>query len=274
MKQEVFNPYLPNWEYVPDGEPRVFGGRVYLYGSPDRFGGPLFCMNDYVCWSAPEEDLSDWRFEGVIYRKDQDPMNPGGRRCLYAPDVVRGPDGRYYLYYAFDFMGRIGVAVCDELTGQFRFYSHVAFPDEHLWGERAGEHFPFDLGVLVDDDGRVYLYSGFATRIPVPVTGFRQMENPGGVELEPDMRTIRQEPHLLFPRKELPGAFENHAFFEASFIRKVDGRYCFIYSSEHNHELCYAMADYPFGPFTFGGTLVDIGDVFLPGRPGEEQAAN
>lgn len=276
MKTNGCNPYLPSWEYVPDGEPRVFGGRVYVYGSHDRFGGPLFCMNDYVCWSAPEEDLTSWRFEGVIYQKEQDPMNPGGRRCLYAPDVVQGPDGRYYLYYAFDFMGRIGVAVCDESAGRFEFYGHVAFPDGHLWGERAGEPFPFDPGVLVDDDGRVYLYSGFATRIPAPVTGFRQLENPGGVavELEPDMRTIRQGPHLLFPRKGRPGAFANHAFFEASSIRKVDSRYCFVYSSEHNHELCYAMADHPFGPFVFGGTLVDIGDVFLPGRPKEADAVN
>ena len=52
MKKEVFNPYLPSWEYVPDGEPRVFGGRVYLYGSHDRFGGPLFCMNDYIALGA------------------------------------------------------------------------------------------------------------------------------------------------------------------------------------------------------------------------------
>ena len=26
---QVFNPYLPEWEYIPDGEPYVFGGRVY-----------------------------------------------------------------------------------------------------------------------------------------------------------------------------------------------------------------------------------------------------
>ena len=276
MKTNGCNPYLPSWEYVPDGEPRVFGGRVYLYGSHDRFGGPLFCMNDYVCWSAPEEDLTDWRFEGVIYRKEQDPMNPGGRRCLYAPDVVQGPDGRYYLYYAFDFMGRIGVAVCAAPARRAESSGPGALPDGHRRGERAGEPFPVDPGVLVDDDGRVYLYSGFATRIPAPVTGFRQLENPGGVavELEPDMRTIRQGPHLLFPRKGRPGAFENHACLEASSIRKVDGRYCFVYSSEHNHELCCAMADHPFGPFVFGGTLVDIGDVFLPGRPKEADAVN
>ena len=23
------NPFLPKWEYIPDGEPRVFGDRVY-----------------------------------------------------------------------------------------------------------------------------------------------------------------------------------------------------------------------------------------------------
>ena len=96
------NPYLPSWEYIPDGEPHLFDGRVYVYGSHDKAGGWVYCLNDYVCWSAPENDLSDWRYEGVIYRKDQDPNNPGGWQCLYAPDVTRGPDGRYYLYYVLD----------------------------------------------------------------------------------------------------------------------------------------------------------------------------
>jgi hypothetical protein len=33
---DAANPFLPAWEYIPDGEPRVFGDRVYLYGSHDR----------------------------------------------------------------------------------------------------------------------------------------------------------------------------------------------------------------------------------------------
>lgn len=37
MKQ-IYNPYLPLWEYISDGEPHVFDGRVYLYGSHDRSG--------------------------------------------------------------------------------------------------------------------------------------------------------------------------------------------------------------------------------------------
>ena len=44
-----------------------FDGRVYVYGSHDRFGAMSFCENDYVTWSAPEEDLSDWRYEGIIF---------------------------------------------------------------------------------------------------------------------------------------------------------------------------------------------------------------
>ena len=73
--RQVYNPYMPTFEYVPDGEPHVFGDRIYLYGSHDRFGGVEFCLNDYICYSALVTDLTDWRYEGVIYRKDQDPRN-------------------------------------------------------------------------------------------------------------------------------------------------------------------------------------------------------
>ena len=250
---QAFNPFLPSWEYIPDGEPYVFGDRVYVYGSHDRFNAPLFCMNDYVCWSAPLSDLGNWSCSGVIYRRNQDPMNRFGLRLLFAPDVAKGPDGRYYLYYAYDFLGVIGVAVCDTPDGQYTFYGHVHDADGKLLGRRRGDDFPFDPGVLVDDDGRVYLYSGFATRVPMILTRFHRLGNSGGsvMELEQDMLTIRREPKLLFPRRgsTLPGGFEGHEFFEASSIRKVDGRYVFVYSSCNNHELCWAQSDRPDGGF-------------------------
>ena len=59
MKKQAFNPYLPSWEYIPDGEPYVFGGRVYIYGSHDMYNGHVFCLGDYVCWSAPVDNLGD-----------------------------------------------------------------------------------------------------------------------------------------------------------------------------------------------------------------------
>lgn len=109
MKKQAFNPYLPSWEYIPDGEPYVFGDRVYVYGSHDYFNGYVFCMGDYVCWSAPVDDLGNWRYEGVIYPKTADPLNPEGKMCLYAPDVTVGPDGRYYLYYVLDKVSVVSV---------------------------------------------------------------------------------------------------------------------------------------------------------------------
>ena len=121
LDKHMKNPYLPSWEYIPDGDPHVFNGRVYVYGSHDLFNGWVYCLGDYVCWSAPEEDLSDWRYEGVIYRKTQDPDNREGDQCLYAPDVTRGPDGRYYLYYVLDHQDIVSVAVCDSPAGQYEY---------------------------------------------------------------------------------------------------------------------------------------------------------
>lgn len=275
MKKQAFNPYLPGGEYIPDGEPYQFGDRVYVYGSHDRVGGAMFCMNDYVCWSAPVNDLSDWKYEGVIYRKNQDPKNRLGLRLLFAPDVAVGADRRYYLYYAFDFMGIMGVAVCDEPAGQYEFLGHVHYADGTVWGRKKGDSFPFDPGVLVDDDGRVFLYSGFYTPVPAFVTGGRKLKNEGGyvLELEPDMVTIRRPEKLLFPKKG-KGAFQDHEFFEASSIRKYDGKYYFVYSSRHNHELCYAVSDRPDGGYVFGGTLISNGDLFLDGNEDEQHASN
>lgn len=272
---QAFNPYLPSWEYIPDGEPHVFGDRVYVYGSHDHFNAPIFCVGDYVCWSAPVENLKDWRYEGVIFRKNQDPKNKLGIRLLFAPDVVQGTDGKFYLYYAFDFMGMIGVAVAEKPAGPYQFYGHIHYQDGTVWGRKKGDQFPFDPGVLVDDDGSVYLYSGFYTPTPAIASGFHKLRNDGGVvvRLESDMVTIRENPKLLFP-KEGEGSFPNHEFFEASSIRKDGKKYIFTYSSRHNHELCYAVSDYPDRDFTFGGTLVDQGDLFLNGNEEESKALN
>lgn len=275
MKKQVFNPYLPGNEYIPDGEPYVFGDRLYVYGSHDRFGAPIFCINDYVCWSAPIDDLGDLKYEGVIYRKKQDPKNRLGLRLLFAPDVVQGLDRRYYLYYALDFMGIIGVAVCENPCGEFQFLGHVHHEDGTLYGRRNGDGFAFDPGVLVDDDGRIYLYSGFGIPVPAIATGGKKLGFDGGyvLELESDMLTMKGSQKLLFPNRG-KGAFAGHEFFEASSIRKYEEKYYFIYSSVNNHELCWAVSNYPTEGFVFGGTLISNGDLFLKGKSDENHATN
>lgn len=271
MKKQAFNPYLPSYEYIPDGEPRVFGGHLYVYGSHDRFDGPDFCVNDYVCWSAPLDDLSDWRYEGVIYRKEQDPRNTDGKMHMCAPDCVQGPDGRYYLYYQLHALQCTSVAVADSPTGPFDFYGYVQHPDGKPWGEKRGDSFAFDPGVLVDDDGKVYLYVGFSTtglfKTVFKLRGNR-VEESVCLELEPDMKTVKGGEHPIVPgpAKAKGTEYDGHGFFEASSIRKIGKKYYYVYSSILSHELCYAVSDSPTDGFHYGGTLVSIGDIGYQGN--------
>lgn len=272
MKKQVFNPYLPMGEYIPDGEPHVFGDRVYIYGSHDQFGSWLYCFNDYLVWSAPVDDLRNWTCHGVSYRKTDDPYNAAGKLELWAPDVVQGRDGRYYLYYCYRFLDAMGVAVSEKPEGPFCFYGHVQYPDGVDFGKRDHDGTPFDPAVLVDDDGRVYLYSGFAPKGKLPIKGNLQHDGCYVMELESDMMTIKAGPSVMIPDvNHADGTqFEGHAFYEASSIRKFNGTYYFVYSSFNGHELCYATSDKPTSGWVYRGILVSNGDIGLNGRKKEE----
>lgn len=299
MKRQAYNPYLPSGEYVPDGEPHVFDDRIYIYGSHDKFNGTLYCENDYVCWSAPVTDLSDWQYEGVIYKKNQDPINSDGKMQLWAPDIMVGFDGRYYLYYCFPFYPVIGVAVCDCPCGSFDFYGWVKYEDGTVYGQRKGDVLPFDPGVL-NDQGTFFLYSNYSQNTlrmlpeefaqPV-LDGMKTLEdtmkefvaligddaimdslmriNGYGskvLKLAEDMLTVQSVNDLIpgIDNSENTG-FEGHEFYEASSIRKIGEKYYFIYSSYLSHELCYAISDKPDKDFVYGGTIISNGDVGLPG---------
>ena len=255
MKQQAFNPYLPSWEYIPDGEPYVFDGRVYIYGSHDRFNGHAYCLNDYVTWSAPVDDLGNWRYEGVIYEKTQDPFNADGSMCLYAPDVTQGPDGRYYLYYVLDKKSVVSVAVCDSPAGKFQFYGYVHYADGTLLGEREGDEPQFDPGVLTEGEN-TYLYTGFC------FAGDKSRHGPMCTVLGPDMLTIRQEPVFIAPSQPYSqgSGFEGHEFFEAPSIRKAGDTYYFIYSSVVFHEQSYATSKSPTQGFPSGGVIISTND--------------
>lgn len=269
MKKTAYNPYLPGNEYIPDAEPYVFGNRVYVFGSHDRSGGENYCAEDYVCWSAPLKDLADWRNEGVIYRRNQDPDNPGGIYPLFAPDVAQGPDGRYYLYYTVAFL-KCGVAVCDTPAGRYEYCGSIRYADGRLISGAV----TFDPAVL-NDNGRVWLYYGFSPHFKPHLKEFPATEGGMCVELESDMLTFKSEPAVIVPDEARAAGtgYEGHGFFEAASIRKTGNSYYFVYSSRHMHELCYAISTQPDRGFVFGGTLVSNGDIGYCGRP-EELARN
>ncbi len=267
-KKQAVNPYLPSWEYVPDGEPYVFGDRVYVYGSHDLYDGETFCLGDYICWSAPINDLGNWHYEGVIFKKTDDPLNRDGHMCLYAPDVTVGPDGRYYLYYVLDKISIVSVAVSDTPAGPYEFYGYVHYEDGTRLGDKEGDEPQFDPGVITEN-GLTYMYTGFCGQ------GDKSRHGSMLTVLAEDMLTVKKAPVIVVPGSEYSKGteFEGHAFFEASSIRKVGDTYYFIYSSEVMHELCYATSDKPEGPFKYGGVLVSNCDLHIGGYKKPEEAS-
>ena len=197
--RQAYNPYLPSYEYIPDAEPYVVDGRVYIYGSHDLFNGFSFCLGDYVCWSAPVDDLGNWRYEGVIFRRQQDPAVPAKNRVdcgMAAPDMQQGPDGRFYLYYFIGGTKMISVAVSDKPGGPYKFYGYVHYEDDVPIGKK-GEPLQFDPAVFIDDDGKVYLYTGFSlTSNPILLKGSKPtLHGPMCFELDPkDMLTVKSGP--------------------------------------------------------------------------------
>ncbi|MBR1861304.1 MAG: family 43 glycosylhydrolase [Lachnospiraceae bacterium] len=248
------NPYMALWEHVPDGEPRVFEHngekRVYVYGSHD-IEKDKYCGRNYVVWSAPADDLTNWKCHGVSYETHYDSI-------LYAPDVVKKGD-TYYLYAAERCGSLIVVASSKTPWGPFEN------PVETKLG--------FDPGVLVDDDGKVYAYWG-GCAAPCYIA-----------ELEDDMATIKEETLVSNPMGHANCPWDpkedGHidlidAFFEASSPRKVMGKYVYIYSSRYerpipelgvfedcNGFLSYKFSDTPFGPFRDGGDISFNGGEIL-----------
>jgi arabinoxylan arabinofuranohydrolase len=261
----VGNPYLPLWEYIPDGEPYVFEDpdnpgklRVYVYGSHDSRKTD-YCGREQVVWSAPIENLNHWRYDGEILKVDKNalgqPLNPQGLGdVLFAPDVTLKiePDGSktYYLYPNDQAYGRNTlIAKSSRPDGPFEVCN---------WSKdnpnRTEGVLEFDPAVFVDDDGRVYGYWGFERSFAAELDPATMATVKPGTEIVSDMVSGRYQ----------PGDFK---FFEAASIRKIKNKYVFVYSRfthegefglpTSNYTLAYAYSDNPLGAYTYGGTIID-----------------
>ena len=259
------NPFLPLWEHIPDGEPYVFEDpdnpgkfRVYVYGSHNDLITE-YCGRDQVVWSAPVEDLTQWRYDGEIFSVKKNAkgelLNREGKGdVLYAPDVtlVVAADGTktYYLYPNNQAGGRNGmIAKSNRPDGPFEVCNWSQNNPYITEGVLA-----FDPAVFVDDDGRIYGYWGFERSYAAELDPATMATVKPGTEIVEDMVSGRYDDGIF-------------SFFEASSIRKIKDKYVFIYSRFtkdgefglpiSNYTLAYAYSDHPLGPWTYGGTIID-----------------
>ena len=282
------NPYLPLWEHLPDGEPRVFEDpdnpgklRAYIVGSHDvKF--TEYCGNDIRIWSAPVEDLTNWRDEGPVFSHYVN----GKWDTMFAPDLVE---------------------VKDKTTGKKTYW---LYPHSRGWrrvamvckGDRPdGPFTPVNLnadgtacvdGSLIDFDPSVFVENITNKKDPDYARGFRAyvfygFRHSTAYELDQDNMyavrpgtqihdyfipaserygVIRDPEGTQYPalyKGQNPGDFN---FFEASSIRQVGNKYVMVFSGysgpeygqgSTNSALRYAFGDSPLGPWRSGGVLVD-----------------
>ena len=264
-KLTVGNPYLPLWEHIPDGEPYVFDDpdnpgkqRVYIYGSHVDLI-TAYCGRDQVVWSAPVEDLSQWRYDGEILVVDKnakgEPFDSAKTAdVLYAPDVTLVTDSTgkktYYLFPNDQTGFRNGlIAKSDRPDGPFEVCNWNADDPNKVNGI-----YGFDPAVFVDDDGRVYGYWGFEHSMAAEIDPTTMCTVKPGTKVVDGMISGRNEEGIF-------------SFFEASSIRKIKDKYVFIYSRftkdgefglpTSNYTLAYCYSDQPLGPWTYGGTIID-----------------
>jgi hypothetical protein len=281
------NPYLPLWEHLPDGEPRVFEDpdnpgkyRAYIIGSHD-LRVTSYCGPDIRAWSAPVEDLTSWRDEGAIFTYQVD----GQWDVMYAPDLVevKRKDGKkeYYLYPHSRGPNREAM-VCKGSRPDGPF-TPVNLTED---GKRTVP------GSLLGFDPAIYIEYVTDPKDPDYAIGFRaygfwgfqrssaaQLDQKTMYSLRPGTKVISyllpassrygviREPAgteypNIYPGEDL-GTFN---FFEASSIRKVGNKYVTVFSgysgpeygvSSSNSTLRYAFGDSPLGPWKSGGVVVD-----------------
>jgi arabinoxylan arabinofuranohydrolase len=281
------NPYLPLWEHLPDGEPRVFEDpdnpgkyRIYIIGSHDvRFKS--YCGPDIRSWSAPVEDLSNWRDEGPIFTYHVDDQWD----VMYAPDLVevKRKDGtkEYYLYPHS--RGRNREAMVAKGSRPDGPFTPINMTEDGLRTE-PGSIMGFDPAVFIeyitdpkDPDYeigfRAYGFWGFQR------SSAGQLDQSTMYSLRPGTQSIgyfipassrygvlRDPEGTVYPsvyKDENLGSFN---FFEAASIRRIGNKYVWVYSgysgpeyglSSTNSALRYAYGDSPLGPWKSGGVLVD-----------------
>ena len=266
------NPFLPIYDFNPDGEPHIFEDpdhpgkyRLYFLSSHDM-DKTHYCSTNHVLYSCPVEDPTDWTYHGEIINSSNTLHND----ILYAPDMMcvenpESPTGKYYYYIPCNQSGGRNTMILrsSRPDGKGDPFQVINWTDDSH--NRTTGVLTFDPSVFVDDDGKVYGYWG----------GYNSTCH--GAQLDPatNFTTVvpgTQKDDML--GDGLQGS--EFGFFEASSMRKIGDTYVFVYSrygkrsepeGSNYNQLGYAYStESPLGPWTFGGIIVDAqGEVLSSG---------
>jgi beta-xylosidase len=253
--------------YTADPSAHVFEGKLYIYPSHDRDipmtsndNGDQYVMEDYHVFELSGIDSAPEDKGLALHMKDV----PWVSKQMWAPDCAE-KNGKYYFYFpARDTEGlfRIGVAVSDRPYGPFK-------PEP----EPIKGSFSIDPCSFKDDDGEVYLsfgglWGGQLDKWQKGVFDPNGDEPKGEIpavcakvaRMGPDMLQFAETPRdiqiLDEAGKPLKAFDHDRRYFEGPWMHKYRGVYYFSYSTGDTHQLVYATANNPYGPYTYRGVLL------------------
>ncbi|MDQ2752531.1 MAG: family 43 glycosylhydrolase [Bacteroidota bacterium] len=225
------NPLLPG--YFADPTIIEDKGTFYIYATSD-----MPSWNDITklaVWSS--KDFVNWKCDYLNWpTKEACKSTTGTPSGVWAPSVIKAPNGKFYMYVTVG--QEIWVGVADNLLGPWK----NALPDNQPL-VRHKEYFyveTIDAECFVDDDGQAYLYWGSCN------SGFDIEGRCMGVKLNTDMISFNGQPKDVTPPH----------YFEAPYMVKKNGVYYFSYSWgktwDQTYQVRYSTGPTPFGPWTEG----------------------
>lgn len=268
LNEKAVSQPLVSHIYTADPSAHYFDGKIYIYPSHDIESnipfddlGSHFAMEDYHVISIDRESGEATDHGVALHVKDV----AWAEKQMWAPDAAH-KNGKYYLYFPAkkaDGIFQIGVAVSDSPTGPF-----TAEP------EAIKGSYTIDPAVFEDEDGSYYMYFGgiWGGQLQKYRNNVYNSNNelpkpnepallPIVVKMTDDLLEFSEKPKeikILDENGELLLESDNdRRFFEASWMHKYNGKYYFSYSTGDTHFICYAIGDNPYGPFTYGGRILE-----------------
>lgn len=223
------NPILPGW--FADPTIKKFGDIYYIYATTD---------NEMLGSGAPtvwySKDFKNW----YNYTMEIPSFTAQSITNFWAPDIIEGDDGKYYLYFGNCEMGcNIYGYVSNTPIGPWTKLSEEDVPV--ISNGYPRENFPsLDAQFFKDTDGKIYGHWGTWVHY-----------NGGYAVGELNKNTMGGMTNSTnIPLEQTP------APFEAAYMMKKGSKYILMYSGASCHDetynVRYSYADSPYGPFTPG----------------------
>lgn len=230
--------FVNNENITGIGDPYLIeaDGKYYVTATGDGAGYDLYASDDLMNWTKESRIFEASTEKGWV------------RSSLWQPQLVKGNDGKYYLYYCGNNNRgslRIGVAVSDTVTGPY-----VDVYDHPLLEFGVATIDPY---FFVDDDGKMYLY--FSRDCSENIVEGYHTSQLYGIEMASytEVKEGAQAILLVTPNQEWELQSGDYRWNEGPDMLKHDGKYYLFYSGgfygDHTYSMGYAVAESPLGPF-------------------------